>query len=55
MVRTLNQVAAGEARASLLAKSMRSMVAGQMAADGASEDELAQVRMTPDAKKKLVD
>ena len=38
MVRTLDQVAAGEARASLLAKSMRSMVAGQMAIDGASEE-----------------
>lgn len=55
MVRTLDQVAAGEARASLLAKSMRSMVAGQMAGDGASEEELAQVRMTPEAKKSLVD
>ena len=55
MVRTLDQVAAGEARASLLAKSMRSMVAGQMAIDGASEGDLAQVRMTPEAKKSLVD
>lgn len=55
MVRTLDQVAAGEARASLLAKSMRSMVAGQMAIDGASEEDLAQVRMTPEAKRSLVD
>lgn len=54
MVRTLDQVARGEARASLLAKSMRSMVADQMAADGATEEELAKVRMTPEAKAKIV-
>ena len=53
MVETLNKVAAGEERASILAKSMRGMMVNQMADDGATEDQLAQVRMTPDVKKKL--
>ena len=54
MVKTLDKVAAGEERASLLAKSMRSMVADQMKADGADDSELAAVRMSPAVKAKLV-
>ena len=48
MVDTLDKVAKGEARSSLLAKSMRSMVKAQMAEDGASEEAIAAIRMTPE-------
>ena len=41
MVQTLNKVAAGEERASLLAKSMRGMMVENMEKDGASEDQIA--------------
>lgn len=54
MVKVMNKIGKGEERASLLAKSMRSMVADQMAKDGASEEALKAVRMTPDAKNKIV-
>ena len=54
MVATMAKIGKGEERASLLAKSMRSMVAEQMAKDGASEEALKAVRMTPDAKNKIV-
>jgi len=54
MIKTLDKIAAGEERASLMAKSMRSMVSDQMIKDGASEKALSEVRMTPDVKKKIV-
>lgn len=54
MVETLNKVADGEERASILAKSMRGMVAEKGVADGASKAMLDSVRMTPDVKKKIV-
>ena len=52
MVETLGKVARGEARSSLLAKSMRSMVKDQMIEAGASESQIAAIRMTPEAKQK---
>ena len=55
MVKTMDKIGKGEERASLLAKSMRSMVAAQMQKDGASDEAMAAVRMTPDAKKKIVE
>jgi len=54
MVKTIDKIAKGEERASLLAKSMRSMIADQMAKDGASESAMTAVRMTPEAKAKIV-
>jgi len=54
MVQTLHKIAVGEERASLLAKSMRGMVENQMSTAGATEAQLASVRMTPDVKKKIV-
>ena len=50
VVETLDKVARGEARDSLLAKSMRGMVQEQLKADGAGEDAIAAIRMTPEAK-----
>jgi len=47
MVENLNKISKGEARASLMAKSMRSMMADQMKKDGASADAIASVRMSP--------
>ena len=55
LVTTLDKIAAGEERASILAQSMRGMVADQMAVGGASQSALDSVRsMNSSQKAKIV-
>ena len=55
MVQTLDKIAAQEQAASFMQKSMRGIIEEEMKSQGADEEDLEKVRMTPDARKKLVD